>query len=155
MVFNVGLDPVGAGLVESLNRPGGNMTGASFFSVMLAAKRLGLLRELIPKADLVAILVNPSYPDVEIQMRDAQAAARDLGCASSFCTHLTNPEIDAAFAEMVKQRVGGLIASGDPFFDSRPLPAFSGWRQRHAIPAVYHLRDYATGGGLMSYSSQH
>ena len=152
MVFNVGLDPVGAGLVESLNRPGGNMTGVSFFSVMLAAKRLGLLRELIPKADLVAILVNPSYPDVEIQMRDAQAAARDLGVRVVILHASTNPEIDAAFAEMVKQRVGGLIASGDPFFDSVRDRIF-GLAERHAIPAVYHLRDYATGGGLMSYGA--
>lgn len=114
IVFTVGFDPVAAGLVPSLNRPGGNITGVSFFSVSLAAKRLGLLRELIPKTDLVAVLVNPNYPDVQSQISDALTATPDSR-RIIIVRASTNAEIDGAFTAMVHQRVNALMVSGDPF----------------------------------------
>ena len=152
VVFNVGLDPVAAGLVASLNRPGGNMTGVSFFSVSLASKRLGLLRELTPKANLVAVLVNPNYPDAESQIRDAQAATRAPGERVVILHASTNAEIDAVFAAAAKQKVGALMVAGDPFFDTS-RDRIVALAAHYAVPTIYHWREFVTNGGLMSYGA--
>jgi putative tryptophan/tyrosine transport system substrate-binding protein len=152
VVFNVGLDPVAAGLVASLNRPGGTMTGVSFFSVSLAAKRLGLLRELIPNADLVAMLVNPNYPDAESQMRDAQAAPRHPGERIAIVHASTNAELDAVFAAVAKQKAGALMVAGDPFFDTA-RDRIVALAARYAVPTIYHWREFVANGGLMSYGA--
>src|SRR4029450_6523927 len=119
VIFNVGVDPVRAGLVASLNRPGGNMTGVTFFAGALEPKRLGLLRELMPQADLVAVLLNPNYPDAEVQLKDVQEATRTIGQRTLILTATTDTEVDTAFATLAQQRVGALMVCADPFFDLR------------------------------------
>ena len=152
IVFTVGLDPVAAGLVSSLNRPGGNITGVSFVSVSLAAKRLGLLRELIPKTDLVAVLLNPNYPDVQSQINDALTAKRDPQERVIVVRASTNAEIDDAFTTMVHQRVNALMVSGDPFLDTQ-RDLIVALAARHSLPTIYHWRAFVAGGGLMSYGA--
>jgi putative ABC transport system substrate-binding protein len=122
----------------------------SFFSVSLAAKRLGLLRELVPKTDLVAVLVNPNYPEVQSQISDALTAtpqARVIVVRAS-----TNAEIDGAFTTMVHQRVNALMVSGDPFLDTQ-RDLIVALAARYSLPAIYHIRDFVMGGGLMSYGA--
>lgn len=152
IVFTVGLDPVATGLVPSLNRPGDNMTGVSFFSVALATKRLGLLRELLPKTDLVAVLVNPNYPDVESQISDALTATRDPQGRVIIVRASTNAEIDGAFTAMVHQRVDALMVSGDPFLDTA-RDQIVALAARYSVPTIYHWREFVAGGGLMSYGA--
>jgi putative ABC transport system substrate-binding protein len=152
IVFQVGVDPVTAGLVESLNRPGGNMTGATFFTASLGAKRFGLLRELISKADLIALLVNPNTPDSEPQVADVQVAAREIGQRVIVLNAATDPDIDGAFATLAQQRAGALMVGGDPFFDTR-RDRIIALARRHAVPAIYHVREFVVGGGLMSYGA--
>jgi putative tryptophan/tyrosine transport system substrate-binding protein len=152
IVFQVGVDPVTAGLVASLNRPGGNMTGVTFFTSSLGAKRFGLLRELISKADLIALLVNPNTPDSEPQVADVQVAAREVGQRVIVLNAATDPEIDGAFATLAQQRAGALMVGGDPFFDTR-RDRIIALARRHAVPAIYHVREFVAGGGLMSYGA--
>jgi putative ABC transport system substrate-binding protein len=150
-LFTVGLDPVKAGLVASLNRPG-NMTGVSFHSVALTNKRLGLLREFIAKPVLIAVLVNPAYPDAESQIDETLQAMRELSQQTVLLKASTSAEIDAAFATIVERRANALMVAGDPFFDTlrERIVALTA---RHALPAIYHWRGFATVGGLMTYGA--
>jgi putative tryptophan/tyrosine transport system substrate-binding protein len=157
IVFTTGEDPVKAGLVASLNRPGGNVTGVTLFYVELGAKRLELLRELVPKAEVIGLLVNPRSPqgmgnntEAEDQARDARAAASTMGRQLIVVSASTENEIDEAFATVVQQRAGAVIVASDVFLSTRrdQLVALAA---RHAIPAMYPWRDAVTAGGLMSY----
>jgi putative tryptophan/tyrosine transport system substrate-binding protein len=152
IVFTTGDDPVAAGLVTSLNRPGGNVTGVSFFTIALGAKRLELLHELVPNATVFAMIVNPKSPNADVQLKDAQAAARALGQQIHVFNASTENEIDAAFALVAKQKSDALLVGTDPFFTSQRdrLVALAA---KNRIPAVYSLRDYAQAGGLMSYGA--
>jgi putative tryptophan/tyrosine transport system substrate-binding protein len=152
VVFNVGVDPVRAGLVPSLNRPGGNVTGATFLAPALEPKRLGLLRELIPQAELVAVLLNPNYPDAEVQLKDVHDATRAIGQQTLILTATTDTEIDTAFATMAQERVGALMVCADPFFDVR-RERIVALATRHRVPAIYHWREYVVVGGLLSYGA--
>jgi putative tryptophan/tyrosine transport system substrate-binding protein len=151
IVFTSG-DPVKSGLVASLNRPGGNVTGVAFFVLALVAKRLELLRELVPSATTIGILVNPNFPGTAAEVADGQAAARAGGLELQIMHANNDDELEAAFADMERRRIGALVVSGDIFFDSRrdKLVALA---VRHAIPAIYPWRDYVVAGGLMSYGT--
>jgi putative ABC transport system substrate-binding protein len=153
IVFGVGVDPVQIGLVASLARPGGNATGLNFFVANLTAKRLGLLRELVPKAMRIAVLVNPGNASVaESTARDMPAAARALGLQIAMLKASTGRDIEAAFATLVREPADALFVAPDGFFSSRRVE-FATLAARHAIPAAYADRDYAEVGGLMSYGS--
>jgi putative ABC transport system substrate-binding protein len=151
IVFSVGVDPLAVGLVASINRPGGNVTGATFFSGPLAAKRFGLLRELLSKIELLAFLVNPEYPAVESQIKDVETAA-GAGQHLLILKASTIAEIDAAFASLARQQANALMVGGDPFFDANRRHIIAS-AARQAIPAIYHWREYVVGGGLMSYGA--
>jgi len=153
IVFAVGEDPVRLGLVASLNRPGGNLTGINFFNTELTAKRLELLREVVPGAARVAVLVNPtSATNTESVVRDARAAARAVGLQIQVLNASTSHEIEAAFAAFVRERPDALLVSGDAFFASRRVQ-FALLAARHALPGSYASRQFAEAGGLMSYGS--
>jgi putative tryptophan/tyrosine transport system substrate-binding protein len=152
IVFIVAEDPVGVGLVASLARPGGNLTGINFFSAELVAKRLELLRELVPAATRVAVLVNPAGPGHEITLRDVEPAARAMGLQIQVLNASTSSEINAAFATFVRERPDALFVSTDPFFTSRRAQMVQ-LAARHMVPAAYHARHYPEIGGLMSYGS--
>jgi ABC-type uncharacterized transport system substrate-binding protein len=153
IVFSSGDDPVRLGLVGSLARPGGNLTGINIFTAELAAKRLDLLRELVPGAARVGVLVNPTNATTtESTLRDVAAAARATGLQVKVANASTSPEIEVAFASFMRERPDALFVAGDPFLSGRrvqlvQLAAF------HRLPATYALRDYAEAGGLMSYGS--
>ena len=153
IVFIVNADPVRLGLVASLARPGGNLTGINFLSGELVAKRLELLRELVPGATRVAVLVNPANAtSAETTLRDVEAAARALGLQIHILNASNSREIDAAFATFVRERPDALFVGGDAFFFSRRMQ-LTHLSTRHAVPATYALRDYAEAGGLMSYGT--
>jgi putative ABC transport system substrate-binding protein len=152
IVFGIGEDPVDEGLVTSLSRPDGNITGATFFTSLLGAKRLGLLRDLVPGADAIALLVNPNTSQGQRQTRDVQDAARALGQRLVVLNGGSDESIEAGFAALVQQRVGALLVGSDPFFDVRRdrLVALAA---QHRVPAIYQFREYALAGGLMSYGA--
>ena len=150
VVFSAVNDPVRLGLVASLNRPGGNLTGTNSFTVELAAKDIQLLKELVPATTLVAYLVNPSNPSVENYVKEAATAASALGIAVRVLNASTEPELDDAFASLAKLGAGGLVVPGEPFFDSQ-RDKIVALAAGHAIAAVYTFREYAVAGGLMSY----
>jgi len=152
IVFASGADPVATGLVASLARPGGNLTGVSFLLVELHPKRLELLSELVPQARVIALLVNPNNPNVERIMQDMQEAARAKGLQLPILKAGTEKEIDAAFAALVRLQAGALLVGSDPFFNSRreQLVALA---SRHTIPAIYQGREFALAGGLISYGA--
>jgi putative ABC transport system substrate-binding protein len=152
IVFNVGVDPVTVGLVASLNRPGGNVTGMTLLTASLAAKRLGLLRELIGKADLMAVLVNSTISEGVTQATDVQDAARETGQRIIILNAATDAEIDAAFATLAQQHAGALIVGSDQFFDTR-RDRMIALAARQGVPAIYHWREFAAAGGLMSYGT--
>ena len=153
IVFGVGQDPVKLGLVASLARPGGNATGVNFFVAELAAKRLGLLREMVPGLARVAVLVNPAVATTaESTMKDVQAAAPALGLQIQVFNASTSREIDATFTNLVRERIDALFVGPDPFFNSRRVH-LAVLAARRAIPATYAGRDYVDAGGLMSYGS--
>jgi putative tryptophan/tyrosine transport system substrate-binding protein len=153
IVFAAGFDPVEAGLVASLNRPGGNITGVTILDVELGPKRLELLHELIPAAVVVAALVNPNDPArAEITSRDLEAAAYRLGLQLYVLNASTEREFDAVFANLIQLRAGGLVIGGEPFFNSRS-EQLGALTMRHAVPTIYQLRTFAAGGGLMSYGA--
>jgi len=152
IVFAIGTDPVGDGLVASLARPGGNLTGVTFMMTELVPKRLELLSELVPQVGVIALLVNPNNPNAERTMRDVQEAARVKGVQLLIVKAGTESEIDAAFASFVQRHAGALLAGPDPFFNSRreQLVALT---SRHAVPAIYEHREYVAAGGLISYGT--
>src|SRR5262245_53171930 len=152
VVFSVGVDPVRAGLVPSLNRPGGNVTGVTFLAPALEPKRLGLLREVIPQSDLVAVLLNPNYAAAEVQLKDVQEATRTIGQQTLILTATSDTDIDTAFATLAQQRVGALMVCADPFFDVK-RERIVALATRHHVPAIYHSREYVVAGGLLSYGA--
>ena len=153
VVFSVGDDPVRLGLVASLSRPGGNATGMNFFIGELAAKRLGLLRELIPTASRIAVLANPTDPiRTDTNVRDLEAAARAFGLKIHILKAGTTGEIDAAFSAIVREGADALFVLPDSFFANRRVH-LAILAARHAIPATYGQRAYAEVGGLMSYGT--
>jgi len=153
IVFIVADDPVRLGLVASLARPGGNLTGINFLNAELTAKRLELLRELVPGASRVAVLVRPTTGSgIEAPLRDMDLAARAMGLQIQVVNASNSREIDAAFENFARERPDALFVSPDPFFRSRRMQ-LTRLATRHAIPATYALRDYAEAGGLMSYGA--
>jgi putative tryptophan/tyrosine transport system substrate-binding protein len=152
IVFTSGIDPIETGLVASLNRPGGNVTGVSFLAGVLEAKRLELLHEVVPNVGVIALLVNPNTPRAEAQLRDAQEAAARLGIRLIVLNASNEPEIDVSFAILDREGARALLVASDAFFYSRgnQLVALAA---RHAVPAIYQLREFTAAGGLMSYGA--
>jgi putative tryptophan/tyrosine transport system substrate-binding protein len=152
IVFTTGGDPVELGLVASLNRPGGNLTGATVLGVGLGPKRLELLHELVPTATTIAVLFNPNNATaLEAQSRELQAAARTLGLQLRVLHASTERDLDKAFATLVELRAGGLAISGDGFLNGRS-EQLAALALRHRVPAISGSREFAAGGGLMSYA---
>jgi len=151
IVFLVGEDPVRLGLVASLARPGGNLTGINNFSGELTAKRLELLRDMVPGAARIAVLVNPASA-AGTALRDVEPAARAMGLQIQVLNATTSSEIDAAFATFVRERPDAVFVSLDVFFISRRAQLVN-LASRHALPATYPLREFAEVGGLMSYGT--
>ena len=152
VVFVTGFDPVAAGFVASLNRPGGNLTGVNFLVVLTVAKRLGLLSELAPAAARIGMLVNPDNPNAESTMGDAQAAAETLGKKLVVFKARTERDLDTAFATFVQQKVEAVLVESDPFFLARREQVVA-LAARHALAAIYGFREFTTVGGLMSYGT--
>ena len=152
IVFYVAGDPVKLGLVAGLARPGGNATGLNNFLAELGAKHLGLLRELLPTAARIGLLVNPTNPNVEGATKDVTAAAPAIGVEIEVVQASDSREIEAAFATLVRNRADALVVGPDPFFASRRLQLAT-LAMRHAIPAVYNAREFVEAGGLMSYGT--
>jgi ABC-type uncharacterized transport system substrate-binding protein len=152
IVFVSAGDPITFGLVPSLSRPAGNVTGISMLTVALAAKRLELLHELVPAPAVIALLVNPTSPYVEPETKDVMASASALGRQVKVLNATTAQEVDAAFAVFVQQRAGALLVSGDPFFDSM-RDRLVELAARHSVPAIYQWREFTEIGGLISYGT--
>jgi putative ABC transport system substrate-binding protein len=152
IVFAIGSDPVQTGLVDSLNRPGGNVTGATFLSVELGAKRLELLRDLVPKIVSIALLVNPNNPNAAVQTKEMQAATSALGLQLNVVNAASQNEFDNAFATLSRERTDALVVSADPFFFSH-RDQLAALALRHSMPAIYYAREFAVAGGLISYAS--
>jgi putative ABC transport system substrate-binding protein len=150
IVFRLGVDPVEVGLVASLNRPGGNLTGVLTLAGELGPKRLELLRELVPTATL-AVLVNPTNPATET-LRDLQAAARTLGLRLHVLHASAERDFDTVFATLTQLRAGGLVIASDAFFNSRS-EQLAALALRHAVPTIFQYREFVAAGGLMSYGS--
>ncbi len=152
ILFVTGSDPVQTDLVASLNRPGGNVTGVHFFTVELESKRLGLLRDLVPNAATIAVLLNPTYPNAAFHLQEVENAARRAGQQIQILSASTEAEIDVAFARLPQLRAGALLVGADPFFNSR-RDQIVALAARHAIPAIYETRTFAQAGGLASYGT--
>ena len=153
IVFETGSDPVQLGLVASLNRPGGNVTGVAQLAVEVAPKRLELLHEMVPTARVIALLVDPTDPAIsEKTTQGVQAAARSLGLELHVLNVSTDRDLDAVFANLVQLRAGGLVISGGQFFNSRSKQLAARALQ-HAVPTIFPYRDLAAAGGLMSYGT--
>src|ERR1700730_6504246 len=150
IVFLTGSDPVEVGIVTSLARPGGNLTGVTVLGVELGAKRLELLHELVPTANIVAALVNPNTPAAEIQSTELQTAARTLGLKLHVLHASSERDFDAVFANLAQQRSGGLVIAGDALFTSRS-EQLAAMALRQAVPTIYQFREFVAAGGLMSY----
>ena len=153
IVFETAADPVRLGLVASLNRPGGNVTGVTQTNVEIAPKRLQLLHELVPTARVMALLVNPANPTLaETATKELQAAARTLGLELHVLNASTERDFDGVFAKLIQLRAGGLVIGPDPFFTSQS-EQLAALAVRHAVPAVYEVREFAVAGGLLSYGA--
>jgi putative ABC transport system substrate-binding protein len=153
IVFGFGIDPVRAGLVASLSRPGGNVTGVTSMNLEIETKRLGLLHDLLPNAARFAVLVNPKSPEAaESDIRAAQASAQAMGREVEIFSASTSREIDAAFANLVEKRAQALLIGPDIFFTNRRVQ-LAGLAIRHGVPAMYAFREFADAGGLMSYGT--
>jgi len=152
IVFTLGVDPVEAGLVASLNRPGGNVTGTTMFTTVLTAKRLELMRELVPDLRSIAFLVNPNNPNAEPQIRELGAAARAGAQELRVLKASADGDFDSAFGELTKSGVAALIVSADPYLSSQHKRVVA-LAARHAIPAIYPWRSFPDNGGLISYGS--
>ena len=153
IVFGIGSDPVEAGLVANLNRPGGNLTGVYFLNQQLTAKHLELLHNIAPNVTTVGFLVNPTTPAGKTQNREAETAARSLGLNLTILNATTSNEIEAAFATVVERQIGALAIDADSLFflQRDQLAALAA---RHAVPAIYPAREYVEAGGLMSYGAR-
>jgi ABC-type uncharacterized transport system substrate-binding protein len=153
IVFVTAADPVTTGLVASLSRPGGNVTGVSVLATALSGKKLDLLRALVPQASVIGALINPGYPGAKAQSDEFQAAARQLGIRLIVLSAGTQADIDTAFATLQRQHAGALVVGNDPFFGARrdQLVALAA---RYSIPAMYWQREYVAAGGLISYGPQ-
>jgi putative tryptophan/tyrosine transport system substrate-binding protein len=150
IVFSSGSDPVKLGLVASLSRPGGNVTGMSFLANLLVAKQIDLMYELVPAARVVGLLVNPNFPDTEGITKDAQTAAAVLGQKLVVVKAGTESDLDPAFTTLLEQRIGAVLIPAEPFFFSRRERLIT-LAARHAVPAIHSLREFVDAGGLMSY----
>ena len=150
IVFTIGGDPVATGLVASLSRPGGNVTGVTWLAVELMSKRLELMSELVPQARAIALLVNPASRQTERVVRDVQEGPRPRGVQLPLLKAGSESEVDAAFASLVQGPAGALVVQPEPFLNSRRQQIVA-LAARHAVPAIYPLREYATAGGLISY----
>ena len=150
IVFGIGGDPVQLGLVASLNRPGGNVTGVTLLTKLMEPKRLGLLRDLAPGVDLIGALFNPNFQAAAVQLQQLEEAARAAGQRIVIARASSDEALEAAFASLVRDGVGALLVTADPYFDTRRdrIVAFAA-RQR--LPAIYQFREYAVAGGLLSY----
>jgi putative tryptophan/tyrosine transport system substrate-binding protein len=152
VVFTMVSDPVGGGFVASLARPGGNLTGFSDIAIDLMPKRVELLSELVPQAGVIALLVNPNFPAAERIIGDVREAARAQGLQLQILKAGSESEIDAAFATLVQLQIGALVVGTDPFFFNR-RDLLVAQASRHAVPAIYELREFAAAGGLISYGT--
>jgi putative ABC transport system substrate-binding protein len=152
IVFTVGGDPIKMGLVDSLNRPGGNLTGVSFLSSDIVTKMLEALHELMPKATRIAALVNPTNQNAATDTKEAEVAARTLGLELQVLNASNEREIDDAFALLVERHAAALLIEGDPFFVGR-MKQLVVLTARYAISAIYQSRDFPDAGGLMSYGA--
>jgi putative ABC transport system substrate-binding protein len=150
IVFHMGSDPIKYGLVASMNRPGGNITGATNLNVEVGAKRFELLLEIIPAAKVLAVLINPNNPNTEVVQRDLEGPARNRGVQLRFLQASNEIEVDAVFPSITSARVDGLIIAPDGLFAAKFMQLASS-SLRYAVPAVYSFRDFAAAGGLMSY----
>ena len=150
VVFNTGSDPVEAGLVQSINRPGGNVTGSVILTEAMEQKRFGILQETVPDVVLFGAIVNQNYPTSADQMRDLEMAAPKLGRQLFVAKASNDAELDAAFAALLRERVSALLVASDPYFDTRRgrIIAFAA---QNRLPAIYQFREYAFEGGLISY----
>jgi putative tryptophan/tyrosine transport system substrate-binding protein len=153
LVFSIGDDPVKLGLVSSLNRPGGNMTGAYQFATGLEGKRLGLLHEMVPKASTISALIHPNFDLSGSQSRDVQEAAAALGLKLVVVHANAESEFDAAFSAAAQQKAGAILICASPFFNSRRQQLIV-LAARHGLPAIYEWREFAEAGGLMSYGTK-
>ena len=151
IVFAAGFDPVELGLVSSLHRPGGNLTGTSMLNVEVAPKRLQLLHELVPTAQVLGLLINPSNPNSASQSRDLEAAAHTLGLQSHILHASSDRDLDAVFAKLTELRAGALVIGADVFFNIRSAQ-IAALALRHGMPAAYQYREFTAAGGLMSYA---
>jgi putative ABC transport system substrate-binding protein len=150
IVFDNSADPVQLGLVASLNRPGGNVTGVTTVSAELEAKRLGLLRELVPSATSVAVLVNPTRPGLDAQLAQIQQAARVLGLPLHILKASSQRDLDEVFETLAQLRTGGLVVTADALFTER-RDQIVAMTKRHSVPTMFQFREFAASGGLMSY----
>ena len=150
IVFNNASDPVQLGLVASLNRPGGNVTGVTTVSAELEAKRMGLLRELVPSATSIAVLVNPIRPGVDVQLTQAQQAARILRLTLHILEASSERDLDGVFQTLVQLRAGALTITADGLFADR-LDQIAALARRYSVPATFQFREFVAAGGLMSY----
>jgi ABC-type uncharacterized transport system substrate-binding protein len=152
IVIVIGGDPVKEGLVASLSRPGGNITGATLFAYEMESKRLGLIHEAVPAAKTIAVLVNPLNPNVESQLRDVREAAARIGVNVVVLNAKADGEFEGVFAMMAQQQAGALLVAGDPFFNARRVHLIA-LSAQHRLPAIYEWREFALDGGLMSYGT--
>ncbi|MFL6931079.1 MAG: ABC transporter substrate-binding protein [Xanthobacteraceae bacterium] len=152
IVFLIGSDPVELGYVASFNKPGGNLTGVHQLTAMLGAKRLGLLREVAPRAALMGVLINPSFPPAAAMLKDAEKAAASLGIRVLALNATTESEFEPAFSTLAREQASALLIGADPFFNSRRdlLVALAA---RYRVPTIYEFREFALAGGLMSYGT--
>jgi putative ABC transport system substrate-binding protein len=153
IVFEVGTDPVRLGLVASLNRPGGNVTGVTLFSGVVLTKRLELLRELTPNSTTIAMFVNPNNPNAEVDTKDVEAAARDLGLQLHVFDAVKDGDVDAAFASLIQHNASALLVGADPFIDTQRHRIVA-LAAQHGVPAIYAWRQFVHAGGLISYGAR-
>jgi putative tryptophan/tyrosine transport system substrate-binding protein len=152
IVFTANGDPISEGLVASLRRPGGNITGITIFGPAAVTKRVQLMHELVPQATTIAYLMNPNHPSGEIEMSAAQTAARSLRKEMLVFRASNESELDAAFTTMAQRQIGALVVASDPFFYSR-RGELASLAARHGLPAIYYLPEFARAGGLMAYGN--
>src|SRR5262249_5758387 len=152
IIFVIGLDPLSTGLVSSINRPGGNITGVSFYDIPVTGKRLVLLRELVPKAEVIAILQDPNSPGFDTETLEIESTARAVGQKIIVVKAASEQEINTAFSTVAKSGAGAMLVGGGPFFNSRRSPIV-GLAALHAIGASYVLSGFVTAGGLVSYGA--